>query len=298
MPDLRPSIEREQVLTLLHQHFSEPVTNLSPLEGSQVARTFAFRAGKQEYILRFNAADHMPISFAKEAFLARTIASPQIPIPPVTQVGRWQNLHFAISQRVPGQMVEKLPVQEVGQLVPSLLAILHAIHQVDVSRWKNYGVFDEQGTGLYPDWHSSLVRVKDEEEDWDYFGKWHHLFDDTFLERDLFDDLFRRFVSVDGREVAAMDHDVADGDVAQIQDRVQHRTRFPFLAAGIGVQIDHRELGVECACFGSERVERNDRRRVHAKQVRGELDHCVLAHGHVVGQIIGARRRDRRHGCG
>ena len=194
MPDLRPSIEREQVLALLRQHFSEPVTNLLPLEGSQVARTFAFRAGKQDYILRFNAADHMPISFAKEAFLARTIASPQIPIPPVTQVGRWQNLHFAISLRVPGQMVEKLPVQEVVQLVPSLLATLHAIHQVDVSRWKNYGVFDEQGTGLYPDWQSSLVRVKDEEEDWDYFGKWHHLFEDTFLERDLFDDLFQRMM--------------------------------------------------------------------------------------------------------
>jgi hygromycin-B 4-O-kinase len=40
MPDLRPSIEREQVLALLHQHFSEPVTNLLPLEGSQVALPF------------------------------------------------------------------------------------------------------------------------------------------------------------------------------------------------------------------------------------------------------------------
>ena len=35
-----------------------------------------------------------------------------------------------------------------------------------------------------------------------------------------------------------MDHDIADDDVAQIQDRMQHGTRFPFLAAGIGVEID------------------------------------------------------------
>src|SRR5437588_10677492 len=171
MPDLRPIIEQEQALILLRQHFTEPITNLVPVEGGQLARTFAFRVDEQDYILRFNSADHLPISFAKEANLSQTIASPQIPIPRVTQVGRWQNLYFAISHRVPGQMVEKLPVQEVVQLVPSLLATLHAIHQVDVSRWKNYGIFDEQGTGLYPDWQSSLVRVKDEEEDWDYFGK-------------------------------------------------------------------------------------------------------------------------------
>ena len=192
MPDLRPTIEQEQVYALLLQHFTEPITHLAPIEGGQVARTFAFRAGEQDYILRFNAADHMPISFAKEAYLWQTIASPRIPIPSIRQVGLWQGLYFAISHRVPGQMVEKLPVHEVIQLIPAIIAILFAIHQVDVSQQKNYGVFNEQGLANCPVWRSFLVQVKDEEEDWDYFGKWHHMFEDTFLERDLFDNLFQR----------------------------------------------------------------------------------------------------------
>ena len=194
MPDLRPVIEEEQIHALLQQHFTEPITHLVPIEGGQVARTFAFRAGEQEYILRFTPADHLPIGFGKEARLSRTIASPQIPIPRIIQEGLWQGLYFAISHRVPGQMVEKLPVQEVIQLIPAMLATLFAIHQVDVSQQKNYGVFNEQGVAHCPDWRSFLVQVKDEEEDWDYFGKWHHLFDDTFLERDLFDDLFQRMM--------------------------------------------------------------------------------------------------------
>ena len=194
MPDLRPIIEQKQALVLLRQHFTEPITNLVPVEGGQVACTFAFRAGEQDYILRFNSADHLPISFAKEVYLSQTIASPQIPIPRVTQVGRWQNLHFAISHRVPGQMVEQLPVQEFTKLIPALIVTLYAIHQVDVSQRKNYGVFDEQGVGLSRDWRSSLLQAKEEEEEWDYFGKWHHMFEDTFLERDLFDDLFQRMV--------------------------------------------------------------------------------------------------------
>src|SRR5258708_19572795 len=110
MPDLRPIIEQEQVLALLRQHFTEPITNLVSLEGGQLARTFAFRAGEQDYILRFNSADHLPISFAKEANLSQTIASPQIPIPRLTQVGRWQNLSFSISTRVPSPMLKKLPL--------------------------------------------------------------------------------------------------------------------------------------------------------------------------------------------
>lgn len=194
MPDLRPVIEQEQVLTLLRQHFPVPIINLAPVEGGQVARTFAFRAGEQEYILRFNDADHMPISFAKEAYLSQMITSPQIPIPQVVQVGRWQDLHFAISHKVPGKMAMHFPVQEVEQLLPTIIATLYAIHRVDVSQSKNYGIFDEQGVGLFPDWRSSLACVKEEAEDWDYYGKWHHLFEDTFLERDLFDDLFQRMM--------------------------------------------------------------------------------------------------------
>lgn len=196
MPDLRPNIEQEQVFALLQQYYAEPVTDLAPLEGGQIARTFAFRAGQQEYILRFMDANNMPISFAKEAFLFQTIASPQIPIPPVLQTGRWQDMHFAISRRVPGQMVMQLPIQEVVQFMPAIITTLDAIHQVDVSQTKNYGVFNDQGVGLSPDWRSFLVQVKEEEEDWDYFGKWHSLFEKTFLERELFDDLFQRMMSL------------------------------------------------------------------------------------------------------
>ncbi|HEX4203908.1 MAG TPA: hypothetical protein VHZ51_06860 [Ktedonobacteraceae bacterium] len=54
MPDLRPIVEHAQVLTLLNEHFSAPVTDLESVDGGSVARVFAFRADDQEYIVRFN----------------------------------------------------------------------------------------------------------------------------------------------------------------------------------------------------------------------------------------------------
>jgi hygromycin-B 4-O-kinase len=196
MPDLRPVVEQEQVLALLRQLFKEPISNIETLEGGQVARTFAFHAGEQGYVLRFNDANHIPISFAKEALLSRRMASLPIPFPPVVQVGNWQGLHFAISYRLPGRMLMELPIREVEQLLPEVITILDAIHHIDVSQSRNYGIFDDQGVGLFPDWRSSLVLVREEEEDWDYYGKWHHMFDDTFLERKLFDDLFQHMTDL------------------------------------------------------------------------------------------------------
>ena len=35
-------------------------------------------------------------------------------------------------------------------------------------------------------------KSKEEEEDWNFYGKWHTLFDNTFLERDVFDSIYRK----------------------------------------------------------------------------------------------------------
>ncbi len=48
MPDLRPTVATEQVLALLAQHFHSPILDLVPVEGGQVARTFAFRVEEPE----------------------------------------------------------------------------------------------------------------------------------------------------------------------------------------------------------------------------------------------------------
>lgn len=192
MPDLRPAVAPEQVLALLNQHFSTPITDLKRLEGGQISRTFAFRAGELEYVVRFNKDNMLTSNLPKEAYVARKLAHLPIPIPPILHVGRLGELYFAISRKVSGQMLETLSPQEVRELVPQMLEILGALHQVDTSDTRGYGVFDYQGQGMASSWHGFLALVGKEEDDRDYFGKWYHLFEDTFLERDLYKDLYQR----------------------------------------------------------------------------------------------------------
>lgn len=196
MPDLRPIVATEQVLTLLSQHFNAPISELVPVEGGQVARTFAFCVGEQEYIVRFNLDKMMDSNFPKEAYLARKLSSTSIPLAPILHVGRLSELQFAISRKMPGKMVGELTPQEVRDLVPQILDILEAMHSVDTSETRGYGVFDYQGKGLVSSWHRSLAIVAEEEDEKDYFGKWYRLFDETFLERDLYEDLYRRMTTL------------------------------------------------------------------------------------------------------
>lgn len=196
MPDLRPMVDHSQVFTLLSQHFTDPITDLTPIEGGQVARTFAFRAGEQDYIVRIHKDNMLTSNFPKEEYVYQKLASTRIPMPPLLQLGRLGNLHFAISQKMPGKMLELHSPQEVEQILPQLMEMLDAIHQVDVSDTQGYGVFNYLGKGMSSSWRDFLLRVDKEEDERDYFGKWHHLFADTFLERDLFEDIYQRMKSL------------------------------------------------------------------------------------------------------
>ena len=191
MSDLRPIVASEQVLALLGQHFSTPITDLVTVEGGQVARTFAFRTGVQEYIIRFNHDTMLDSNLPKEVYLIRKIAGTSIPFAPILHVGRLGELHFAISRKMPGQMLGTLPPQEIRNLLPQMLDLLAIIHRIDVSDTHGYGCFGYRGEGHFPSWSSHLRMIAREEAENDYFGKWYRLFDETFLDRDLYNDLYQ-----------------------------------------------------------------------------------------------------------
>jgi len=196
MSDLRPVVASEQVLTLLGQLFSTPISDLVPVEGGQVTRTLSFHTGAQEYIIRFNYDTMLQSNLPKEAYLMRKFAGTMIPLPPLLHVGRLGDLHFAISRKMPGQTLALLSHQEVYYLLPQILDILAAIHSIDVSDTQGYGCFTDQGRGYFPSWSDHLHMIVREEADNDYFGKWYTLFDETFLERDLYQDRYRQMCNL------------------------------------------------------------------------------------------------------
>lgn len=194
MPGVKPEIATDWARALAERELGVPVEEMRELEGGEIARTFALTAGGEAYVLRVNW--HMGANFEKETYIARLAAPAGIPMAPLMTVGRAGELHFSITRRVEGERADRLPEEEQEALVPALLGTLGAIHGVDVSGTTGYGTFGDDGAGLFPNWRASLAQIREEEPDWDFYGKWHTLFETTFLERDLFDALYARMLGL------------------------------------------------------------------------------------------------------
>lgn len=231
MPDIRPLVTTEQILALLNQQFRTPIHDLAPVKGGHVARVFSFSTDGQEYIVRFNLDKMLNSNFPKEAYVIRKLATTALPLAPLVHVGRLDDLHVAIAHKMPGKMLQEHTPEEVQMFLPQILDLLDIVHSVDVSETQGSGVFDDHGQGSHTSWHASLLDIAEEEDERNYFGKWHKLFNETFLERDLFEELYQRMKELlafcpEERTLLLRDFTLAnllaqDGKITAVLDLIQ-----------------------------------------------------------------------------
>ena len=86
--------------------------------------------------------------------------------------------------------------EDYRQLIPAEIETLDAIHQINIDDTKDYGLFNEEGEGLYPSWPVFLLNVAEEEAEDSYYGKWHQLFNETFLDQELFDHVYEQMAAL------------------------------------------------------------------------------------------------------
>lgn len=191
---LKPAIGYEQVLTLLRTSFTGPITRLTPLRGGQLARVFSFTAEGRDYVIRVAAAD-APQGFEKEALIARHVTEPRVPIPAIVRTGRTPDAQFAIAAFASGVPLDTLDPAASARVTPALIETLDAIHAADIRAWVGAGPFDATGAGQFPSWRAYLAGIRDEEPT-GFYGRWHRLFTESFLERELFDDVYARMLAL------------------------------------------------------------------------------------------------------
>ena len=177
----KPQIAEADALALLRERFTAPIADLSVIPGGEIAQIYAFSVNGDSYILRF--APHMGANLEKELFIQGLLASSPVaslvPIPPIFHIGRLGALHYAISRRMPGTPLSKLPPSDYLAMIPALLETLDAIHAADVRTTTGYGVFGDDGAGFFPNWRASLAAVRAEELEGDSNSAGSSVFDTT-----------------------------------------------------------------------------------------------------------------------
>jgi hygromycin-B 4-O-kinase len=191
--DQQPHIDT--VKRLVRDRLGSEADAITTLTGGFFSQAFAFAAAGRPYVIRLNTEVHAVESFAKDDYAWRHFASPELPIPRIVATGTEKDTHWAISERMPGRTLAACAPAERRAVLPELLDTLDAIGRVDVSGSNGFGDWDGNGTGRFARWLDFLASAADNHLD-GFYANWHGYFDSSFLERDLYERVYRRMMQL------------------------------------------------------------------------------------------------------
>ena len=187
-PNLRPDVTLDQVRAFLTDRLGRPPDDLRALKPGELSCVYAYDLADQPFVVRFNTAGE---PFEADRVAHDRFAGPGLPIPRVIELGRFGDLHFAISERMPGRIMFDIPAEEYDLALPALLDAHERIAAIDPG----------EGFSTKP-WLAYLDEFSRDHDEPGFWHGWRVLFDTTFLERDLWEGLYARF-----RALLAAAHD-------------------------------------------------------------------------------------------
>jgi len=143
--------------------------------------------------VRLNTAAHAAEGFAKDDYAWRHFASPALPIPRIVATGRTAGGAFAIGERAAGYTLAECSPAERRALLPATLDTLDAIARADVYASRGYGNWGGDGNGGSASWRDYLAAIVENHAE-GFHRDWHALFRDSFLEREVYEAVYRRML--------------------------------------------------------------------------------------------------------
>jgi hygromycin-B 4-O-kinase len=148
-------VSHGQAQNFLVARFGSEVEGVARVGQGEWSIAYAFRRGGDDYVVRFGAHRE---DFAKDR-LAGRYSAPDLPIPPVTEIGEAFGGFYAVAERAFGGYLDDLDGPKVRELLPALFAASDAARRVNLSATAGYGIWDAEGTAPHPSWRAALLDV-------------------------------------------------------------------------------------------------------------------------------------------
>lgn len=173
---MRTTLPGETVAQAMRDRFG-PIDDWEELGGGEMSQAFAFKVEGRRLIARVGPRRE---GFDKDAWAARRMTDPAVPVPEVLEVAALDGETFVcVSERMGGTRFDLLEEAARRRTAPAVRAAIDAIASVEPSSTEGYGSFDpetEQASqptwaahllsGMPPDWsgiedHSDLALVEE-----------------------------------------------------------------------------------------------------------------------------------------
>ena len=189
-------IHTDLIQSLLEKKIGTQVSKIKPVKSGQISETYFLEAAGQAYVVRFERAG-MSDTLHKDRYVSSQLVSKDVPVAEFVCVDEFDDRTYALTRRAPGKILKDYTGEDYKRLIPNIIETLNEIHQSDLEGTTGSGNFDERGRGRWASWSDYLRSVADEEgAEGGFYGKWHYLFDDSFLQRNIFNSIFAEMDSL------------------------------------------------------------------------------------------------------
>jgi hygromycin-B 4-O-kinase len=144
-----------EVEEFLAAHYGDRAADARVLGAGDWSRAYSLVLDGREAVIRFG--EHVQ-DFRKDQVMAsRDCAA--LPIPEIIEIGNAGGGYFAVSERAFGQAIDALDGRGMRAALPSLLAVLDTLREVDVAGTSGYGIWAPDQVGPAPTWAQALLAI-------------------------------------------------------------------------------------------------------------------------------------------
>jgi hygromycin-B 4-O-kinase len=184
--DIRPAIDVSAVSRIFERCIGHAPDEVNRIGTGQIASSFECVARGELFVVQF-AEPEMGTGVDAERRFEERLTQVGVPLREVVCEGLDNGLRWTVTRKAVGAPMTALSGDAYEHSLASVFDTLLALASVDVSDTGGFGWMDEKGWGKFDAWAGHLLFVREEEPEEMFYGKWHHLFETTFLDRRIFE---------------------------------------------------------------------------------------------------------------
>lgn len=168
------------------------ISNVCAIEMGELSRVFSYTKEQRDYVVHFKDGRD---SFDKAKYMHEHYVSKEVPIPRVVNIGNLEQLYYCISERVPGKTLSTFKAEDLDELLDELARHFTKMNETKIHKSRGYGWFSAEGNAYFNTWIECLQAFFSTEEG-GFYGDWTRLYEEGFLERDIFEELYSKMLKL------------------------------------------------------------------------------------------------------
>ncbi|GLX68008.1 phosphotransferase family protein [Paenibacillus glycanilyticus] len=188
----KPEVAMNDIESLLRSQLGPGAVEITPMDGGNMSNVYSFRIADQGFVVKFSDLDG---AYATDQFVSNLLSGHDIPFPRCLASGQFGLLNYIIMERMQGHNLSECSMEEQEQQLPELFRLLTNLANVDIRSTNGYGWIGSDGNGAYGSWRDFVAAAYAEDQTGTFWENWHDLFQTTFLERDIFEEVYNRLMS-------------------------------------------------------------------------------------------------------